>query len=287
MPAHIPAMPALMRLLVSPRDQLSRHPELKSLQLKPMNANPIRGICAGGAWFFVFEGRVRRPYGSFDTSDGAAMSDDYGEKLHAALDAALVRATTRPNGTFDVRPEAIAAVMVALAIAALRADRDLPAALYWLRDRMAEVIADELSATRGKDTPPLLPEREGTRAQVYADEATRLVVTYATLLQAHPCHFMDASWLPADKQKMIEIFKKLWLGGDEEQRKKVENWWCLLARFQAGVGANSITYEIPNDITVKEWRERVEQVERWGELVTAEDQSYEREIERFKAGGQR
>ena len=216
---------------------------------------------------------------------GVAMSDDYGEKLHAAMGAELVRATTRPDGSFDVRPEAVAAVMLAIAIAALRADRDLPAALYWLRERIAEVIADELSATPGKDMPPPLPEGEGSRAQAHADEMTRIVVTYAALLQAHPCHFMDAAWLPADKHKMIEIFKKLWLGGDEERRNKVENWWCLLARFQAGVGAIPITYEIPNDITVKEWRERVEQVERWGELVTAEDKSYEREIKRFKADG--
>ena len=88
-----------------------------------------------------------------------------------------------------------------------------------------------------------------------------MVTDYAALLQKHPQHFMDASWLPADKPKMIESFKMLWLEGNEAQRKTVEDWWCLLSRFQAGVGAIPITWEISKDNPiVKVWRERYERV---------------------------
>jgi hypothetical protein len=124
--------------------------------------------------------------------------------------------------------------------------------------------------------------------QPYADEATRMVVTYAALLQAHPRHFMDASWLPADKQKMIEIFKRLWLGANEEQRKNVEDWWCLLSRFQTGVGAIPVAWEISEDNPiVKVWYERHAQVKPLLEIGMAENEIHQREILRFKAGGPR
>lgn len=48
-----------------------------------------------------------------------------------------------------------------------------------------------------------------------AQEMTRIVDTYVALLEAQPHHVMDASWLPADKQKMIEIFKISWLASNE------------------------------------------------------------------------
>jgi len=120
--------------------------------------------------------------------------------------------------------------------------------------------------------------------QVSAEENMRILHAYAALLQAHPHHVLDASWLPADKQKMIEIFKLLLLAGpDDELRKKLENWWCLLSHFQPGVGAVLIDVEISKDNpTVKEWREREERVEKWLEIGIAEDEKYKREIDFFR-----
>ena len=94
-------------------------------------------------------------------------------------------------------------------------------------------------------------------AEIMSQEMTRIVKTYVALLKAYPHHVMDASWLPADKQKMIEIFKISWLAGDvrdnDEMRKAAENWWCLLSHFQPGVGAVPIDVEISADNpTVKE-----------------------------------
>ena len=120
--------------------------------------------------------------------------------------------------------------------------------------------------------------------EVSAEENMRILQTYFALLQAHPHHFMDASWLPARKQKMIELFKTLWLAGNDEMRKKTENWWCLLSRFQPGLGGMPITFEISKgNPTAKEWREREAQVEPWLETGISEDILYESEIKRFKA----
>jgi hypothetical protein len=125
------------------------------------------------------------------------------------------------------------------------------------------------------------------RAEKMSEEMTRIVNAYVALLKAHPHHVMDASWLPADKQKMIEIFKISWLAGDvpdgDEMRKAAENWWCLLSHFQPGVGAVPIDVEISKDNpTVKEWRERKARVEKWLEIATAEDEKYEREVALFR-----
>ena len=133
------------------------------------------------------------------------MSDDYGEKLHAALGAALVRATTRPDGSFDVRPEAIAAVMLALAIAALCADRDQSAALHWLRDRIAEVIADEL---------PPLPEGGGSRAQAVQTlslQIMELLLPHPGIVQGGALANAMATWLAAHASERREAALKFFL----------------------------------------------------------------------------
>jgi len=133
--------------------------------------------------------------------------------------------------------------------------------------------------------------RKNKSRQVFAEkmtqEMTRIVSTYVALLKAHPHHVMDSSWLPADKQKMVELFKISWLAGNarnnDEMRKAAENWWCLLSHFQPGVGAVPIDVEISKDNpTVREWRERQERVEKWLEIAVAEDEKYEREIEAFR-----
>lgn len=96
---------------------------------------------------------------------------------------------------------------------------------------------------------------------------------------------MDVSWLPVNKQKMIEVFKSLWLlSGDDKGRKMAEDLWHLLTQFQPGVGETPIAIDISKDNpTVKEWHERKALVEPLLEKVIAENEIYEREIERFKA----
>jgi hypothetical protein len=124
-------------------------------------------------------------------------------------------------------------------------------------------------------------------AEQLSQEMTRIVNTYVALLKAHPHHVMDASWLPADKQKMVEIFKISWLAANardnDEMRKAAESWWCLLSHFQPGVGAVPLDVKISKDNpTVKEWRERKERVEKWLEIATTEAEKYEIEIKNFR-----
>ena len=98
------------------------------------------------------------------------------------------------------------------------------------------------------------PKKYDTARQ---DTATWMVFTYIALLQTYPHHFMDTSWLPADKQTMTELFKLFWLEANNEFRKKAENWWRLLARFQSGVGEMPMSFEILKDNpTVREFYER-------------------------------
>lgn len=118
-------------------------------------------------------------------------------------------------------------------------------------------------------------------------EMTGIVSAYVALLKAYPHHVVDASWLPADKLNMIDVFKISWLAGNvrdnDEMRKAAENWWCLLSHFQPGVGAVPIDVEISKDNpTVKEWLERKERVEKWIKIAIAEAEIYEREVAFFR-----
>jgi hypothetical protein len=120
-----------------------------------------------------------------------------------------------------------------------------------------------------------------------SEEMTRIMNTYIALLKAHPRHVLEASWLPADKERMIEIFKILWLAADvqdlNEMREATENYWCQLSLFQPGVGGVPISFDISKDNpTVKEWRERKERVEKWLEFASAEREKHESEIEHFQ-----
>jgi hypothetical protein len=89
---------------------------------------------------------------------------------------------------------------------------------------------------RSRTTRTSVARKIGPEEQTTAN-LERMVHTYAALLKAHPRHILDASWFPSDKQTMIELFQKMWLAADKaEMRKMIEDWWCLLARFQSGVG---------------------------------------------------
>ncbi len=119
-----------------------------------------------------------------------------------------------------------------------------------------------------------------------SEEMTRIMNTYIALLKAHPHHVLEESWLPADKKRMIEIFKILWLGANvqdlKEMREVTEDYWCGLSLFQLGVGGVPISFDISKDNpTVKEWYERKERVEKWLKLATAEREKYESDIEHF------
>jgi hypothetical protein len=119
-----------------------------------------------------------------------------------------------------------------------------------------------------------------------SEEMTRIMSTYIALLNAHPHHVLDESWLPADKNGMIEVFKILWLGANvqnlKEMREVTEDYWCRLSLFQLGVGGVPISFDISKDNpTVKEWHERKERVEKWLKLATAEREKYGSDIEHF------
>jgi hypothetical protein len=111
-----------------------------------------------------------------------------------------------------------------------------------------------------------------------SQEMMRVLSTYLALLKAHPHRVMDASWLPAEKQKLIEIFKISWLAadrmGNDEMRKETEDYWCSLSFFQPGVGALLIDFENTGAMTL-------ERALRLSKIADAERKRYEREIRRF------
>jgi hypothetical protein len=135
----------------------------------------------------------------------------------------------------------------------------------------------QLKSTSPTNSPP---DRE---------ELGRILHTWAALITTHPDHFMDVSWLPVNKQKMIEVFKLSWLlSGDDKGRKIAEDWWHLLTRFQPGVGEMPLVIDISKDNpTVKVWRERNALVTPLLEKAIAEVEIYNREIERFKASNKK
>lgn len=119
-----------------------------------------------------------------------------------------------------------------------------------------------------------------------SEDVTRIMNTYIALLKAHPHHVLEESWLPVNKNRMIEIFKLLWSGanmqGRKEMREVTEDYWCRLSLFQLGVGGVPISFDIKEDNpSVKEWRERKGRVEKWLELAAAERDNYESDIKRF------
>ena len=121
-------------------------------------------------------------------------------------------------------------------------------------------------------------------AEKTGQEITRIVGTYTALLEKHPLDIMDASWLPADKQKMTHIFRVLWLAAsadnNDKMRRETESYWCLLSHFQPGVGEVPLAVDISKDNpTVEEWRKRKERVEPFMQTAVAEKEIYEREIE--------
>jgi hypothetical protein len=94
---------------------------------------------------------------------------------------------------------------------------------------------------------------------------------------------MDASWLPASKQQMIEVFKLAWLQAENESsRNWVEVGWDLLAWFQEGVGETPINIKIPKDTPLMQYAELSKRHDKWLRLVFAEAEPLALERERFK-----
>ena len=124
-------------------------------------------------------------------------------------------------------------------------------------------------------------------SEPFADSASRAISVYGSILNSYPHHIIDASWLPAQKESMIQIFKLLIAGGqkfeNQNHRDRTESYWSMLSRFQPGVGSLPIDVEISRDNpTVAVWRERAARVEKWLEIANAEAEKYEREIERLR-----
>lgn len=126
-----------------------------------------------------------------------------------------------------------------------------------------------------------------TAPEPFADGASRVISVYGSILNSYSHHIIDASWLPAPKESMIQIFKLLIAGGqkfeNETHRDRIESYWSMLSRFQPGVGSIPIDVEISKDNpTVAVWRERAARLEKWLEIANAEAEKYEREIERLR-----
>jgi hypothetical protein len=117
-------------------------------------------------------------------------------------------------------------------------------------------------------------------------DAPRILREYATLHEDFPGCVIDSSWLPADKQKMIDVLKLTWLQAKSDHaRNWVETGWQFLSWFQDGVGQTPIRVlsKTPQNIPARQLVEYMEDQDRWLKLVFAEREVLAREIERFKA----
>jgi hypothetical protein len=121
-------------------------------------------------------------------------------------------------------------------------------------------------------------------AKELADETTRAVSTYNALLETYPNNIMDESWLPADKQTMIKIFKMLWLADTNKMyRTTTEELWRLLSHFQPGIGGVPIDLDVDKgNPTTGEVIKRMERADKWLKLAVAEGKKYEHEIMLWK-----
>ena len=112
-----------------------------------------------------------------------------------------------------------------------------------------------------KHTPPILREFEKLHARF------------------HRC-VIDTSWLPADKQRMVEILKFAWTRAkDDMARARLEKDWMFLSQFQYGVGETPI--QVFSKRSVIPPRQSKEQ-KYWLRMVSAERDFLAREWDQFK-----
>ncbi len=95
----------------------------------------------------------------------------------------------------------------------------------------------------------------------------------------HRC-VIDTSWLPADKQRMVEILKFAWpRAKDDKARARLEKDWMFLSQFQYGVGETPI--QVFSKRSVIPPRQSKEQ-KYWLRMVSAERDFLAREWDQFK-----
>ena len=110
-----------------------------------------------------------------------------------------------------------------------------------------------------------------------------ILSAYAALHTKYPSAVMDASWLPVDKEQMVDVFKIAWLRAKTtEARKSIERGWLFLPFFQVGVGESPIDMRIPNDGSPGEIIAAIDRLTPWEELTAAEFRARRREIEEFR-----
>jgi hypothetical protein len=110
-----------------------------------------------------------------------------------------------------------------------------------------------------------------------------ILSAYAALNTKHPSAMIDASWLPVDKEQMVEVFKIAWLRAKTaEARNSIERGWLFLPFFQAGVGGTPIDMRIPTDASPNEIVAAIHRLTPWEDLTVAEFQVRRREIHEFR-----
>src|SRR5215475_8497873 len=110
-----------------------------------------------------------------------------------------------------------------------------------------------------------------------------ILSAYAALNTKHPNAMMDASWLPVDKEQMVEVFKIAWLRAKTtEARNSIERCWLFLPFFQVGVGGSPIDMRIPTDASPRETISAIDRLTPWEDLAAAEFRIRRREIHEFR-----
>src|SRR5262245_36680430 len=110
-----------------------------------------------------------------------------------------------------------------------------------------------------------------------------ILSAYAALNTKYPSTMMDASWLPVDKEQMVEVFRIAWLRAKTaEARNSIERGWLFLPFFQVGVGESPIDLRIPSDGSPGEIIAAIDRLTPWEDLTSAELQVRRREIAEFR-----
>jgi hypothetical protein len=85
-------------------------------------------------------------------------------------------------------------------------------------------------------------------------QTPHILKEYAKLHAEFPRCVIDISWLPADKQRIVEVIKFAWLTAkDDKTRARLEGNWMFLSQFQYGVGATPIQVFSRTSAKISRW----------------------------------
>ena len=112
-------------------------------------------------------------------------------------------------------------------------------------------------------------------------QTLQILKEYAKLHAKFPRCVIDISWLPADKQRIVEVIKLAWLTAeDDKTRARLERHWMFLSQFQYDVGATPIQVFSRGSARIS--RRPSKQQEHWFKMVSTESEFLARECEQFK-----